>query len=98
MLRDLRLAVRQLVRQPALAGVAVLSVAIGIGLNATLFSVVNAVLFRGIPLADPERLRTELSVVQMRGFAIRIGERSPGFTTTPLSLGNAAQHPLAPLA
>jgi IclR family acetate operon transcriptional repressor len=49
-------------------------------------------------LADPERLRTELSVVQMRGFAIRIGERSPGFMTTPLSLGNAAQHPLAPLA
>jgi MacB-like periplasmic core domain len=56
MLRDLRLAVRQLVRQPALASVAVLSVAIGIGLNTTLFSIVNAVLFRGIPLAAPDRL------------------------------------------
>ena len=56
MLRDLTLAVRQLFRQPALASVAVLSVAIGIGLNTTLFSVVNAVLFRGVPLAEPDRL------------------------------------------
>jgi predicted permease len=56
MFRDLKLAVRQLFRQPALASVAVLSVAIGIGLNTTLFSVVNAVLFRGVPLAEPDRL------------------------------------------
>jgi putative ABC transport system permease protein len=56
MLRDLRLAVRQLISQPALASVAVLSVAIGIGLNTTLFSIVNAVLFRGVPLAEPDRL------------------------------------------
>ena len=56
MFRDLKLAVRQLFRQPALASVAVLSVAIGIGLNTTLFSVVNAVLLRGVPLAEPDRL------------------------------------------
>jgi predicted permease len=56
MLRDFKLAVRQLVRQPGLASIAVLSVAIGIGLNTTLFSVVNAVLFRGVPLAAPDRL------------------------------------------
>jgi predicted permease len=56
MLRDLRLAARQLFRQPALASVAILSVAIGIGLNTTLFSVVNAVLIRGVPLAEPDRL------------------------------------------
>jgi hypothetical protein len=56
MLRDLRLAVRQLFRQPAVASVAILSVAIGIGLNTTLFSVVNAVLLRGVPLAQPDRL------------------------------------------
>ncbi|HUE89935.1 MAG TPA: ABC transporter permease [Vicinamibacterales bacterium] len=56
MLRDLRLAVRQLLRHPGLASVAVFSVAIGIGLNTTLFSVVNAVLFRGVPIAEPGRL------------------------------------------
>jgi predicted permease len=56
MLRDLRLAARQLFRQPALASVAIVSVAIGIGLNTTLFSVVNAVLFRGVPLSQPDRL------------------------------------------
>jgi predicted permease len=56
MFRDLKLAVRQLFRQPALASVAVFSVAVGIGLNTTLFSVVNAVLFRGVQLAEPDRL------------------------------------------
>jgi putative ABC transport system permease protein len=53
MLRDLRLAVRQLFRQPGVAGVAILSVAIGIGLNTTLFSVVNVVLLYGVSPTDP---------------------------------------------
>jgi putative ABC transport system permease protein len=55
-LRDLKLGVRQLVRQPGFASVAVLSLALGIGLNTTLFSIVNAVLFRGGYLAEPDRV------------------------------------------
>jgi putative ABC transport system permease protein len=54
--RDMKLGVRQLLRQPGFAAVAILSLALGIGLNTTLFSVVNAVLFRGGHMADPERL------------------------------------------
>ena len=55
-LNDLRHGVRLLVRRPGFTAVAVLSLALGIGLNTTLFSVVNAVLFRGTSVADPERL------------------------------------------
>ena len=46
MLRDFRHGVRQLLRQPAFTAAAVVSLALGIGLNTTLFSVVNAVLLR----------------------------------------------------
>jgi predicted permease len=55
-LNDLGHGVRLLVRRPGFTAVAVLSLALGIGLNTTLFSVVNAVLFRGTPVADPDRL------------------------------------------
>ena len=55
-LRDLRHAVRQLLRQPAFAAAAIGSLALGIGLNTTLFSVVNAVLLRDNAMRAPERL------------------------------------------
>jgi len=54
--RDVRLGVRQLLHQPAFAAAAILSLALGIGLNTTLFSIVNAVLLRGGPIKDPDRL------------------------------------------
>ncbi len=53
---DLSHGVRLLVRRPGFAAVAILSLALGIGLNTTLFSVVNAVLFRATPVTAPERL------------------------------------------
>lgn len=56
LLRDMKLGVRHLLRQPGFAAVAILSLALGIGLNTTLFSVVNAVLFRGGHVAEPDRL------------------------------------------
>jgi putative ABC transport system permease protein len=56
LLRDMKFGVRQLLRQPGFASVAILSLALGIGLNTTLFSVVNAVLFRGGHVAEPDRL------------------------------------------
>ena len=55
-LRDLRHAVRQLIRQPAFAAAAIGSLALGIGLNTTLFSVVNAVLLRDGAMRAPDRL------------------------------------------
>ena len=55
-LRDIRFGGRQLVRHPGFAAAAVASLALGIGLNTTLFSVVNAVLLQKGPVAEPERL------------------------------------------
>ncbi|MGE4066087.1 MAG: ABC transporter permease [Vicinamibacterales bacterium] len=56
MLRDLRQGLRQLARRPAFAAAAIASLALGIGLNTTLFSVVNAVLLKDTSLRDPDRL------------------------------------------
>ena len=55
-LNDLGHGARLLVRRPGFTAVAVLSLALGIGLNTTLFSVVNAVLLRGTAVAEPSRL------------------------------------------
>ncbi|HET8645363.1 MAG TPA: ABC transporter permease, partial [Vicinamibacteria bacterium] len=56
LVQDLRHGLRLLVRRPGFTAVAVASLALGVGLNTTLFSVVNAVLLRGTAVAEPERL------------------------------------------
>jgi predicted permease len=55
-MRDARYAVRSLLRSPAFAGTAVLSLAIGIGASAALFSLLDQALFRLLPVKEPERL------------------------------------------
>jgi predicted permease len=56
LLADVRFSTRLLSQQPLLAIVAVVSLVIGLGLNVVLFTVVNAVLYRPLPVRDPQSL------------------------------------------
>ena len=75
---DLLHAIRQLSRAPLFSALVIATLALAIGANTAIFSVVNAVLMRSLPYAEPERL-----VMLYEGVGTRL-ERPFGFSAPDL--------------
>ena len=56
MLTDFRFALRQLIKSPGFTFLALLTLALGIGLNTVIFSLINDLFLRGLPFKEPERV------------------------------------------
>ncbi len=64
LLKDLRYGIRMLAKTPAFTAVAVLSLALGIGANTTVFSLMDAVMLRSLPVQNPEQIVDIATVVE----------------------------------
>src|SRR5215217_8209943 len=85
--RDVRHAVRTLLRTPTFTLTAVLSLALGIGANAAIFSLVDQVLLRSLPVKDPR----SIVLIDWRGNALADGWGSGNLMSYPMCRDLKAQ-------
>jgi putative ABC transport system permease protein len=95
MLQDVRYGVRNMLRTPGFTAVTILTLALGIGANTAIFSVVNAVLFRALPYRDAGRLVWATNFVPGQAQNLVFADEYAGYKTQNHMFENIAAYSAA---